>query len=1064
MSPHAYTEDQLVEQPAINLFAELGWETVSAMEEVMGADGTLGRETQGEVVLSARLEAALTRLNPEVPSEAIKQAVDVLIMDRSAMLPASANREVYQLMKEGIVVSMPDKVNGGQKSERLRVIDWERPEENDFLLVSQFTVVGKLYKCRPDLVGFVNGLPLVVVEFKKPTVPARAAFDDNLTHYKDAIPDLFWYNALIIASNGTDSRVGSITAEWDRYFEWKRIESEKEDRRISVEVLLRGTCHPKRLIDIVENFTLFSEHKAGLIKAIAQNHQYLGVNAAVESLKEARASGHGRGGVFWHTQGSGKSFSMVFFSQKVMRKLAGDWSFVVVTDRVELDDQIAKTFKAVGAVSEAEGDRCHASSGAHLRELLRGNHRYVFTLIHKFQSEEVLSERRDIVVLADEAHRSQYDTLAVNMRSAIPKATFYAFTGTPLIAGEERTRDVFGDYVSIYDFQQSAEDGATVPLFYENRTPELDLANPNLNDDIYEIIEEAGLDGEQEAKLQQRLGRSYHLITRDDRLDAVAKDIVSYFLGRGFMGKALVVSIDKATTIRMYDKVSAYWEEEKTRVEAELASLGDQPPPVASPEHQAEHIIRREELTDRLAVLKETDMAVIVSAEQNEIAKMRELGLEIAPHRERLVTSQPGLDEKFKDPSDPLRIAFVCAMWLTGFDAPSCSTIFLDKPLRNHTLMQTIARANRVFAEKHHGTIVDYANVFASLEKALSIYGQGTGGAMPVRDKKQLLSDMRFAVGEAKAFCEGHRVSISEIEALPTGNFDRLVRIGDAVNKLISNESVRKDFFAHQRLCTTLYRANKPDPAAAEFTSVVSCLGHIADEIRRNLHPDPIDISEVMGAISKLLDDSILGHEIREDGPEALDLSAINFEALSKRFEQSKQKNTDIEGLKAAIRRRLDAMIEFNPARMDYAEKLQELIDAYNAGSRSIEQLFRDLVEFTKSLDEEEERHIRENVSQEELVILDILMRPAPELNDKEKNEVKLVARELLARLKELLALDWRRKTKIRAQMQLSIEDILDQGLPRAYSTDLYEEKCALLFQHVYERYPQPGIGIYSQG
>ena len=410
------------------------------------------------------------------------------------------------------------------------------------------------------MVGFVNGLPLVVIELKKPGVPARVAFDENLTHYKQQIPSLFWFNALLIASNGTDSRVGSLTADWERFFEWKRIEREDEPRRVSLEVMIRGTCDRVRLLDLVENFTLFSEHKAGLVKIIGQNHQFLGVNNAIASMLAARKLGHGRGGVFWQTQGSGKSFSMVFFAQKVLRKVAGNWTFVVVTDRVELDDQIAKTFKATGAVSEAEGDECHAASGAHLRELLRGNHRYVFTLIHKFQTPEMLCDRPDVIVLTDEAHRSQYDTLALNMRAALPKAMFLAFTGTPLIAGEERTKDVFGDYVSIYDFQQSVEDGATVPLFYENRTPELQLVNPDLNEDIYNLIETAELDPEQEAKLERELGRQYHILTRDDRLETVAKDIVRHFLGRGFVGKAMVVSIDKATALKMHDKVRKYWD------------------------------------------------------------------------------------------------------------------------------------------------------------------------------------------------------------------------------------------------------------------------------------------------------------------------------------------------------------------------------------------------------------------------------------------------------------------------------------------------------------------------
>jgi len=1057
---HAYTEDQLVEQPAFALFTELGWSTVSALDETFGAGGTLARETKGDVVLLERLQAALERLNPNIPVEAIASAIDELTRDRSAMSLEAANRDVYQLLKSGIQVSLPDGQHGGQKDERLRVIDWERPQNNDFLMVSQLSVTGALYTCRPDLVGFVNGMPLVVIELKKPGVPARAAFDENLTHYKDQVPALFWYNALLVASNGTDSRVGSLTADWDRFFEWKRIEREDEPRRVSLEVMLRGTCEPTRLLDLTENFTLFSEHKEGLVKILGQNHQYLGVNNAIASMLDARNRGDSRAGVFWQTQGSGKSFAMVFFAQKVLRKIEGNWTFVVVTDRTELDEQIAKTFKATGAVSEAEGDECHADSGAHLRELLLGNHRYVFTLIQKFQTPELLCDRRDVVVLTDEAHRSQYDTLALNMRAALPSALFLAFTGTPLIAGEERTKDVFGGYVSIYDFQQSVEDGATVPLFYENRTPELQLINPELNESIYELIEEADLDPDQEAKLERELGRQYHIITRDDRLETVARDVVRHFLGRGFVGKAMVVSIDKATALRMHDKVRKHWRAETERVRAELARLS------YLPEVDRESAATREqkaELLRRLDVLTTTDMALIVSPSQNEIADMKQRGLDIEPHRKRMYRSQPPLDEKFKDTDDPLRLVFVCAMWLTGFDAPRCSTVYLDKPMRNHTLMQTIARANRVFPGKHSGMIVDYANVFASLEKALAIYGAGRGGETPVRDKQELVEDLRRAIGEATTFCAEHQVLLAEIEQLPLGSMQRLQLIEDALDALISPDSVRRSFLAHERLVNTLYRAVKPDPVALEFASRAACLAAIAGAIRAKLHPDPVDISQVMGGINDLLDESIAGLRVREKGPPPLDLSKIDFEVLARRFRAAKHKNTDLEVLKAVIRAQLERLIELNPTRADFAEKFEALIESYNAGSRSIEDLFRELVNLSKSLTEEEERHVREGMTEEELVIFDILTRPAPELSTDERAELKKVAKNMLQRIKQLLVLNWRHKAAARSQLRLAIEDALDSGLPHAYTSALYQKKCSAVFEHIYESYPERNTGVYAR-
>jgi len=1057
-----YSEEHLVEEPAIKLFASLGWQTVSATEEVYGAGGTLGRETPGDVVLLSRLRAALKKLNATLPAEAIDAAVTILTKDRSALSAVAANQEVYELLKGRITVSIPDPAGrGGQKTERVRVIDWDQPKANDFLLVSQMTVTGSLYTCRPDLIGFVNGLPLVVIELKKPGVPAQQAFDGNLCSYKheqNGIPQLFWFNALLVASNGTESRIGSLTADWERFSEWKRIEREDEPRRVSLEVLIRGVCEPARLIDLVENFTLFSKHKLGTVKVIGQNHQFLGVNNAMVAMQEAKKAGHGRGGVFWQTQGSGKSFSMVFFSLKVLRKLKGDWTFVILTDRVELDDQIAKTFKAVGAVSEQESKVCHAESGSHLRELLRGNHRYVFTLIQKFQTSEMLCDRRDVIVLADESHRSQYDTLAVNMRAALPNAVFLAFTGTPLIAGEERTKQVFGDYVSIYDFQQSVDDGATKPLYYENRTPELHLENLELNDDIYNVIEAADLDEGQERRLERDLGRQYHIITRDSRLDVVAKDVVTHFLGRGFQGKAMVVSIDKATALKMHDKVQKYWQQERTRVESEIKRLGAYGSRADPDEVQA--------LKARLNVMKTTDMALIVSPSQNEIEQMKALGLDIAQHRKRMRDGH--MDEKFKDPQDPLRLVFVCAMWMTGFDVPSCSTIYLDKPMRNHTLMQAIARANRVYPGKPSGMIVDYANVFASLEKALAIYGKGTDGQNPVQDKKKLVGELRQALANATKFCAGHGVDIAAIEALPTGNLDRLTKIADGVDRLITPDPLRKEFLTHERLVSTLFKAIKPDPAVLEFASRVSCISTIAAAIReRTGEGGGADVSMVMGEVNRLLDGAIAadGFSIADaedkSGKRVINLSAIDFEALAKKFKKSKRKNVELEQLKAAIRAQLEKLIRFNKTRADYAAKFEALIESYNAGSRNIDDLFKELLALSRSLTDEEHRHVRENLSEEELTIFDILTRPDPDLAPQERDEVKKVTKHLLAKLKAVLVINWRQKVRSRAQVMGTIEDILDD-LPKPYVKDIYTRKVAAVFEHVYESYQGEGISVYS--
>ena len=550
------------------------------------------------------------------------------------------------------------------------------------------------------------------------------------------------------------------------------------------------------------------------------------------------------------------------------------------------------------------------------------------------------------------------------------------------------------------------------------------------------------------------MSRQYHILTRDDRLDTVAQDIVRHFLGRGFVGKAMVVSIDKATALKMHDKVRKYWEMEIAVAKKQLARLTGY-----GSEGDAAAV---SELRARLDVLATTDMAVIVSAAQNEISHMKKLGLDIEPHRKRMNDAQPGLDEKFKDTTDPLRLVFVCAMWLTGFDAPSCSTVYLDKPMRNHTLMQTIARANRIFPGKHSGVIVDYANVFVSLEKALAIYGAGRGGSNPVKAKGELVEALRKSVEDAAAFCEQHGVSLAGIESLNAGSLDRLQLVSDAVDALISPDPLRREFFAHERLVTTLYKAVKPDPTAMEFSGRVACLSSIAEAIRGKLNPDPADISAIMGDIGQLLDDSITGVTMREGGPPPLDLSKINFEALAKRFKESKKKSTDLEVLKAVIQAQLNKLIRLNKTRADFQTKFEELIESYNNGSRNIEEVFQQLLALTHSLTDEQQRHVREQMTEEELVILDILTRPAPELNAEERSEVKKVARELLNKMKVLLVINWRQKSTARSQLKLTIEDMLDTGLPRTYTPALYRQKCSALFEHIYESYPERDTAIYA--
>ena len=1036
-----------LEDATLGLFAELGWETVDAYHEryTEGSAGNgpyLGRATRQQVVLQTRLRAALERLNPDLPPIALAQAIAQLTRDRGALSLARGNQEVYHLLKKGVKVTYRN-AQGEERLAKVRVIDWERPRNNDFLIAQQVWITGEVYTKRADLVGFVNGLPLLFGELKAHYRRVKDAYRHNFGEYKATIPQLFWYTGFVILSNGSDARIGTITADWDYFSQWKKINDEGEEGVISLETLLRGTCQRERFLDLVENYLLYQEVRGGLHKIVAMNHQYLGVENAIRAVRHIEEN-EGQLGVFWHTQGSGKSFSMVFFSQKVLRVVPGNWTFVVVTDRRGLDDQIYNNFARTGAVIEPE-HRIRAQSGEHLKQLLQEDHRYVFTLIQKFHTRDggrypTLSERDDIIVMTDEAHRSQYDVLAMNMRHALPNAAFIGFTATPLMAEEEKTRQVFGEYVSVYDFAQSMADRATVPLYYENRIPELELDEELLSREIDRVLEQAELDEAQEDKLARYFAREYHLITRDDRLETIAADIVKHFINRGYLGKGMVISIDRLTTVKMYEKVQKHWQRKLEALRARLPTAG---------------------LEDKIAFMEGTDMAVVISSGQNEVQEFREHGLEIAPHRKRMQNEE--LDEKFKDPDDPFRMVFVCAMWRTGFDAPPCSTIYLDRPMRNHTLMQTIARANRVFGDKVNGLIVDYVGIFRNLQQALAIYGSGPGGELepgeePVQPKDALVERLREALEKADAFCVERGVDVDGLVA--SEGYERIGKMDDAVEQIIVNDDLKVEYLNLAANVDRLFKAILPDTRAGEFAPRRKVFHVLADKIRA-LRPE-VDISGVTGQIETVLDATIKAKDYVIREPQApYDLSKVDFEALRERFEQGR-KRTEAEKLRGTIHARLQRMVRLNPRRMDLLEDYRRMIEAYNAGSRNVEEFFDELIELAQRLDEEAQRSVAENLSEEELTVFDYLTRPGPDLNEEEKEAVKQIARELLDKLKEeCLVLDWRKRQQSRAAVRLLIADMVWQ-LPDIYSDEACERKSTELYQHMYDNYRGAEENLYA--
>lgn len=1052
MSPSRFNEDALVERPAVELLGELGWVTVDAYTEVLGAGGTLGRDSQHDAFLTHRVRDALSLLNPAVPEPIREEALAEITRDRSLMSPVRANQEIHGLVRDGYRAEWVDD-RGDHQYAVVRFVDLRDVSKNDWLAANQVWMKGQLHTRRPDAVLYVNGIPLVLLEFKGAAISVEHGYHDNICDYRDTIPQLFWPNGFIIISNGSEAKVGATYATWEFFGDWKVIDADGNRGVVALETAIRGTCAKETLLDLIENFVAYLERPGGLVKSVARNHQFLGVNASIENMSAVRSGGDKRLGVFWHTQGSGKSLSMLWFTQKVLRLLAGKWTFVMVTDRTELDVQLHKEFSRAGAVGEQ--DDVHARSASHLRELLAADHRYVFTLIHKFRVDRaqgetempVLSDRDDIIVITDEAHRSQYDTLALNMRQALPNASFMGFTGTPLLDGEELTRQEFGDYVSTYNFQDAIEDGATVPLFYENRIPELQLVNTDFADELMEILESAELDEDEEGHLVRQFTQQHTFITRPERLRTVAKDLVRHFVGRGFDGKAMYVGIDKAAAVAMYDLVQDEWATHLDELRAQ---------------HDALPEVERPWLASRIELMETTDMAVVVSQGQNELGDLDAKGLDIRPHRERM--NNEALDETFKDATDPLRIVFVCAMWMTGFDAPSVSTIYLDRPMRNHTLMQTIARANRVFPDKDNGLIVDYIGVFRNLEKALAIYGAAnTDVDSPIQSKAEMIAALSEAVMAVEQLCDRFDIDLDEL--WNASGFEFISLRDAATEALIADSDVRAEFMSAATLAKKLFKAVLPDPAAAQSQSKVAVIRAIAEHITSLGRPD-YDLGEVSDAVDALLDRSVGAEEyVIRTAAEGnsidsyIDLSQIDFEGLAEKFGSKKRAET--ERLAALLRVRAEAAASVNPTRVEFVERIEALIADYNSGSVNIDEYLRRLIELSNDLSEEEQRAVLEDMSEEELAIFDLLTQPEPELTDEEREKVKAGAKRLLEHVHERLVLDWRRKAAAIAGVKTAILEVLDQDLPEEpYPVELFDTKVAAIFDHVLTT--APGLGTAS--
>ncbi len=1038
-----YSENILVQESAGHLLEqELGWDVAFAYNtEVLGANGTFGRRSYKEILLTRYFREALLRLNPWITPAQIDEAQRTLESRLSTSSLLQINEEKYFLLRDGIPVTVK-RPDGTTDTKKAIVLDFNDPAgpNNYFLAIKELKIHGDLYRRRTDIVGFVNGIPLLFVELKRNDVDVQDAYTNNYTDYQDTIPHLFYYNAFLILSNGVDAKVGTLGSKYEFFHEWKRL-SEQEQGSVALETMLRGICKKENFFDLFENFVLYDHSGGQTAKILARNHQYLGVNEAVKAY-ETRKLNNGKLGVFWHTQGSGKSYSMVFLAQKIRRKFSGSPTIVVLTDREELNDQISDTFENCGLLGKTKAAQFMATSGDDLVQKLRGNPSFIFTLIQKFNQpdEEAIYPDHDIIIMSDEAHRSQNGIFADNMVKLLPTASRIGFTGTPLLSNDQITARTFGGYISIYDFKRAVDDGATVPLYYENRGEKIqDLHNPEISERILDAIEQADMDVDQQEKLELEFAKEIHLMTAEPRLRSIARDFAGYYSDLWTSGKAMFVCLNKVTCVRMYNYVQEYWQEEINALKVKRKTATQQ---------------EVQELDRKIQWMQETEMAVVISQEQNEIQTFQKWGLDIKSHRTKMERRE--LDKEFKDKDNPLRIVFVCAMWLTGFDVKCLSCLFLDKPLKAHTLMQTIARANRVAEGKSNGLIVDYIGIVKALRKALADYTANIGGgsADPTVDKEELIARIEETVGLAKDFLLQNDFDLSAL--IDAKNFQKLALIQSGANAVSGSVEDKKTFSIYASELKRLVKYLNRDDISADLRKQYDAIAAIYAEMQKKRRN--VSNVDLMVEINNIISEYIEIEDVSEGltPSRQFDISKIDFDLLRREFARANKKNLVLKDLQEIIQQRLDCLLFTNPNRINYYERYQTIITDYNAEQNraTIEKTFMELMDMASSLDAEQQRYVREGfTNDEELSLYDMLFRE--DLSKGDIKKIKEVSVSLLQKVKaKIMELNhWTDKQETKAMVDTLIRDTLWAELPESYdeiSISAYRQK---IYEYVYTRY-----------
>jgi len=999
--------ESLVEEATLSWLASLGYTSVFG-PDIAPEEPAAERESFQEVLLTRRIQDALRRLNPAMPSDALDEALHKVSRPQSPSLLAS-NRAFHKMLIEGVPVEYQRK-DGSIAGDHARLLDFENPENNEFLAVNQFTVIEGQQNRRPDIVIFVNGLPLAVIELKNPAdenATIQTAFQ-QLQTYKNDIPSLFTYNEILVISDGLQARAGTLTSDWARFMPWRTIDGKEiaPKGRPELDVLIKGIFEKGRILDLIKHFIVFESDGEKVAKKMAAYHQYHAVNKAVEcTVKACSPEGDRRAGVIWHTQGSGKSLSMAFYAGKIIAHPAmQNPTLVVLTDRNDLDDQLFDTFAACQELLRQAP--VQAEDRESLKKLLSvASGGVIFTTIQKFSPEDdmerypLLSDRRNIVFIADEAHRSQYGFkahtvkkkdgayiaygFAKYLRDALPNASFIGFTGTPIEKSDRSTPHVFGDYIDIYDIQRAVEDGATVRIYYEARLAKLDLSEaerPRIDPDFEEVTE-----GEEEAikeRLKSRWARQEAVAGADRRVSLIAKDIVEHFERRqeAIDGKAMIVCMSRRICAEMYEAII------KLRPEW----------------HDPD---------DDKGVIK---VVITGSASDKE---------NLQPHI-RNKKKRKELAERFKDPNDPLKLVIVRDMWLTGFDAPCLHTMYIDKFMQGHGLMQAIARVNRVFRDKPGGLIVDYLGIADSLKKALAEYTEGDRGETGIREeevvaimleKYEVVRDMFYGFDTSKFF-----------QGTPE---QRLAAIAEAMEHILSLEDGKNRYIQAVTELSKSYAIVVTHEKAQEIREEVAFYQAVRSGLSKVTSPGGKTKEDLDAAIRQIVSQAIVPNGIvdiyKAAGIKTPDISILSEEFLEE-VRGLPYRNLALELLKKLLNDEIKTISHKNLVQSrSFAQMLDQSINKYHNRSIEAAQVIEELIELAKEMREAHKRGEDLGLNEDELAFYDAL-----EVNDSAvkvlgDDTLRQIAKELVEAVRKNATIDWTVKESARAKLRVIVRRLL---------------------------------------